>query len=148
MKLIIFYSLKETTMKNKRVSDLPAIARRSLTSLRFRKENWSENYREHCIENEVFPFGIFLVNVNEIRIKLRICSHLLKKYITEDIIFCAVKFVSTKSSVLQSILKVNKRKTRFAQFGQSWNENTHLIQPLHESEVLLSSLNNFLWSEK
>ena len=53
MKLIIFYSLKETTMKNKRVSDLPAIARRSLTSLRFRKENWSENYREHCIENEV-----------------------------------------------------------------------------------------------
>lgn len=76
------------------------------------------------------------------------CSHLLKKSITEDIIFCAIKFVSTKSSALQSILKVNKRKTRFAQFGQSWNENTHLIQPLHESGVLLSSLNNFLWSER
>ena len=39
MKLITFYSLENTMMKNKRALDLPAIPRKSLTSLRFRKEN-------------------------------------------------------------------------------------------------------------
>ena len=38
MKLIIFYRLENTTMKNKRALDLPAVARKSLTSLRFRKD--------------------------------------------------------------------------------------------------------------
>ena len=57
--------------------------------------------------------------MNKIHIKLGICSDLLKKSITEDVIFCVVKLVSTKSSALQIIPKVKKRNTGFAKLGQS-----------------------------
>ena len=57
--------------------------------------------------------------MNKILIKLGTCSDLLKKSITEDVIFCVVKLVSTKSSALQIIPKVNKRNTGFAKLGQS-----------------------------
>ena len=57
--------------------------------------------------------------MNKILIKLGTCSDLLKKSITEDVIFCVVKLVSTKFSALQIIPKVNKRNTGFAKFGQS-----------------------------
>ena len=40
----------------------------------------------HCTKNEVFHFS----KCDQIRGKLRICSHLLKKSLMEDFIFCAV----------------------------------------------------------
>ena len=40
-----------------------------------------------------FPLRIDLVNVNVIRIKLQIYSHLLNKSSTESLIFCVVNII-------------------------------------------------------
>ena len=44
----------------------------------------------HCTKKLGFPINISFVNVNRSAGKLRMCSHLLKKFLMENFISCAV----------------------------------------------------------
>ena len=56
---------------------------------------------QHCTKNEAFHKDLFS-KCDQIRSFLRIWSHLQKKYLTEDFIFCAMqRIATTEASVIK-----------------------------------------------
>ena len=61
-----------------------------LRSLPFTQLKQHYNYSRHTAQNMKFPIKDFFSKCNQIRSLLRIWSHLLKKFLIENFVFCAV----------------------------------------------------------
>ena len=92
--------------------------------------------REHCTKNEVFIRNFFS-KCDQIRRKLWIWSHLLKKSVMENLIFCAVECAAECANLCPQEEKCNWGKNRFSEnvFRLKW-----VIFPSACGKVLLGGM--------
>ena len=88
-----FYIFSSINKSMSRAAVIAATTRKTLKSFQFHKGYWPKNYGKLAtFSQNVFSIKVFFSICEQIRRKLQICSHLVKKFLMES--FILVQYVS------------------------------------------------------